>query len=279
VICTVGDKPHSGRYVRLPADVDARAVARAVREGETSDGERSIKVRARRPHPVHERVGYVHPAMGLRPRTALAAAARARGCSTPVNREIRDCWDRLQSFSVADVPTTEQRERLADASGETARLRERTAELRGELAARREDEAATDGVAAQFRDTARELSEAETSVTAARQTLDRRRREAREARDRLERRLALEDDLANLRRRARSHLVDRLRDAYESALGTVPGSPGASDPFDADPVTTALAVARVADFDAPVVLACDRFDSPRAASAWLNAPVISLPEP
>ena len=263
----------------LTAGTDPCAVARAVRDGAASDDGQSIRIHARRPHPVHEQVGYIHPEMGLRVRTALARAARARGCSTRFDPEIRARRDRLTELAVEDVPMADEREALATVSGETERLRERVAEIRGELTARRDSDGTdADTAAKQFRDAARDLSEAETAVTAARQNLRRRRREARVARDRLERRLALEDDLANLERRARARLVDRVEAAYESAVPTVPGGPGAvTDAFEVDSVTAALAVARVAGFDAPVVLACDRFDSPRAASAWLGAPVVCVP--
>lgn len=278
MICTVDGTARSGRVVRLPAGVAAQTVARAVREGCADDGDREVKIRARQPHGVHERVGCVHPEMGLRIRTALAEAARARGFSTAFDSEIRDCRDRLADLCVADVSTDEEREALAAASEETDRLREEVAERRGELTARRDGDGESGPVAQQFRDAARKLSEAETSATAARQTLRRRRREARDARDRLEQRLELEDDLANLQRRARSRLVDRVESAYESAVTAVPGSESRTDPFDVDAVTAALAIARVADFDAPVVLACDRFDSPQAASAWLGAPVVVGPD-
>jgi chromosome segregation ATPase len=218
--------------------------------------------------------------MGLRTRTALAEAARARGYSTHLDRRIRACRERLADLSADEVSAVAEREAVAAAGDETDRLREKTAKLRGELAARREaDESETPPVAERFRQAARELSEAETSATAARQNLRRRRREARDVRDRLERRFELEDELANLQRRARSLLVDRVRDAYTSAVATVPDSPSGTDPFDTDPVTAALAVARVADFDAPVVLGCGRFDTARAASAWLGAPVVWIVGP
>ena len=278
MICTVDGTVYTGRVVRLPAGVAAQTVARAVREGCADDGDRQVKIRARQPHGVHERVGCVHPEMGLRIRTALAEAARARGFSTAFDSEIRACRDRLADLCVADVSTDEEREALAAASAETDRLREEVAERRGELTARRDGDSEPGPVAQQFRDAARKLSEAETSATAARQTLRRRRREARDARDRLEQRLELEDDLANLQRRARSCLVDRVESAYESAVTAVPESESRTDPFDVGAVTAALAIARVAGFDAPVVLACDRFDSPQAASAWLGAPVVVGPD-
>jgi hypothetical protein len=87
----------------------------------------------------------------------------------------------------------------------------------------------------------------------------------------------LEDEVANLERRVRSALVDRFRDAYAAAVADVPGGSGdPGDPFDVDPLTAGLAVARVADFDAPVVVVCDRFGSAQAASRWLAAPVVRI---
>lgn len=277
MIVRIEDTRLRGRAVRLDESVDSRVVARAVREGEATASGRTITVLAREPHPVHERVGHVYPEMGLRVRTALAEAARARGLSTPLDGEIREVRGRLRELTVDDVDTAAQRRAVAEASADTDRLRETVAERRGELLARREAGRDTDHVSEEFRDAARALSEAETSAAAARQNLDRRRREARATRDRLERRMALEDDLANLRRRARERLVERLRGAYACGLAAVPGGPDTvADPFDVDPVTAALAVARVADLDGPVVLACDRFPSARAASAWLGAPVVRV---
>jgi chromosome segregation ATPase len=276
VICTVDGTTRRGRTVTLSTTVDPTAVARAVREGEASVGDTTISVSSRQAHAVHERVGCVRPEMGVRARAALAEAARVRGCRTHLDSEIRACRNRLADMEQTDVPTTEQRERLANARGKTDRLREEVAEMRGRLTARREAKGAGEAAAEQFRDAARDLSEAETTAAATRQRLARQRREARTARDHLEQRFALEDDLANLRRDARRRLVAQVRPAYESAVAAVPGSPADSDPFDVDPVTAALAVARVADFDAPVVLACDRFEDERAASAWLGAPVIRV---
>jgi chromosome segregation ATPase len=215
--------------------------------------------------------------MGLHVRTALAEAARARGLSTGFDREIRTLTEQLSNLTVEAVETEDQRRAVAAASTETDQLQEEVAQVRGELIARREGDAETETVAEQFRDAARDLSEAETTAAAARQNLDRRRRKSRAARDRLERRFALEDDLENLRRQARAALVDRVRGAYESTVVRVPGGPeSVTDPFDVDAVTAALAVGRIAAFDAPVVLACDRFSTPRAASAWLGAPVIRV---
>lgn len=216
--------------------------------------------------------------MGVHVRTALAEAARARGLSTRFDSEIRTLWARLSDLAVEDVELTDERRAVATASAETERLREAVAETRGKLTVRRESDGEAETVAEQFRNAARELSEAETTAAAAEQDLARSRRDARVARDRLEQRFELEDDLANLQRKARKMLVDRARGAYESAVASVPDGPKpAPDPFDVDAVTAALAVARIAAFDAPVVVACDRFASARAASAWLDAPVIRVP--
>ncbi len=278
MICDVDETVTCGRAVALDALADPRTVARAVRDGEATDAQTTIRVRARRPHPVHERVGCLHPEMGLHVRTALAEAARARGLSTRFDREIRKLNKRLSNLFIESVETTDERRAVAAASTTTEQLQEEAAEARGELIARREGDGETNAVAAEFREVARDLSEAETTAAAARQNLARRRREARAARDRLERRLELEDDLANRRRQARAALVDRVRGAYESTVARVPGGPeSVTDPFDVDAVTAALAVARLAAFDAPVVLGCDRFSTPRAASAWLGAPVIRVP--
>lgn len=67
--------------------------------------------------------------------------------------------------------------------------------------------------------------------------------------------------------------MDRLRDQYAAALDAVPG-PESSGPFEAPPVTAALAVLRVARTEAPVVLETDRFPDPATAADTLEAPII-----
>jgi hypothetical protein len=275
VICHVGETVYRGRVVTVEESVDPRALWRAIREGEATDRGTDIAVQARTPGPVHERVGCLHPEMGLHVRTALAEAARSRGYTTALDERIDMLGQRLAELSVEGVETTDQRRAVAEASADTERLQETVAERRGELQTRRE-EGDAGGTAEQFRATARELSEAETAAIAARQTLDQRRQAARDARDGLNRRMGLEDDLANARREARRRLVERTRDLFSRAVRSVPGGPGTvTDPFAVDALTAGLAVARIVDLAAPVVLACERFDSPRAASAWLDAPVVA----
>lgn len=275
MICRFDGTTVRGRAATVE-DVDARAVARAVREGEATDDDTAVVVRSRTPPPAHERVGCLHPEMGLQPKTALAAAGRARGLSTFHDAAIRRLERAIREVSAPAVERASQRERVTDSQAETARLRERVAELRGRLAARRDLDADTGDLDERLESTARRLSEAETRAVAAEQTLDRKRQTARVARAKLDDRMALEDALANRRREARADLVDRLRDPFTSAVASVPGGPARrpADPFAVDTVTAGLALARVAAFDAPVVVACDRFSDATEASAWLNAPVV-----
>lgn len=126
-------------------------------------------------------------------------------------------------------------------------------------------------------ETTRRLSEATTERVAAEQALRRARREAREARAVRARRLRLEDRAGNLARAARAHLAGVVHDAFARAVAAVPGAGRAGDrpgKYEGDPLVAALAVVRVADVDAPVVVACDRFPSAVAARACLDAPVV-----
>ena len=92
------------------------------------------------------------------------------------------------------------------------------------------------------------MSEAETERIAAEQALARARDRVAENRERRRERLRLEDRAANLRRDAREHLAGIVREAFEEARADVPAGVEAS-------VSTALAVVRVAELDAPVVVA------------------------
>lgn len=286
MICRVGDRTFRGRAVTVgdaaPA-LDPETVATAVREGraETADGS-VVAVTARAAGPVHERAGCITPDCTLRPRTALAVAARSRGWSTPVDDALAAARARLASFDAPsdDLAATDGSppgRRLAEADDDVARLRERVAEARGRVQARRDHDADSDAEAARtLEDAVRDLSEAETTAAAAREERRAARAEARAARDRLAHRLRLADEVANVEREARGYLVERARAAYESALSTVPDVTAPADPFEAPPDAMALAVARVADLGAPVVVATGRFEDSRAAARWLDAPAIHL---
>ncbi|PSP91510.1 hypothetical protein BRC87_03010 [Halobacteriales archaeon QS_4_66_20] len=214
--------------------------------------------------------------MGLRTRTALARAARSRGLETPHDDALASVRDRLAATSVEEGDITSRRRAVAEAATETERLRERVATVRGKLQAAREHGGDAAAVSEELASAVRQLSETETDSLAARQRFERVREHARERRDRRERVRKLEDKLANLERDARAHLVEQLADRYADAVADAPGAEQVADPFDADPVTAALAIGRLASLSAPVVLACDRFASAAAASRWLGAPVVRV---
>jgi chromosome segregation ATPase len=219
--------------------------------------------------PAHEYVGCIRPEMGLRIRTALSSAARTRGHTTPHDEEIATLQEKLRAISIDETDTAIYRQRLAEHKAEQEKLRETVATERGRL------QADADGATERRTDAIKRLSEVATTTAATRERLDRAREKRRERRDRREQRFRLEERIENRRRKARAHLVTAVQDAYEAAVEQTPGS-SCSDPFEADPVTAALAITRVADFDAPVVLACDRFDSPSAACEWLDTPVLRV---
>ncbi|MFC6837238.1 DUF7856 family protein [Halomarina ordinaria] len=234
------------------------------------------------PGPLHDHVGVVRPGTTLRVRTALAAAARSRGLDAPQDAE-RDRLARraaaVEREAVAPDRTdaTEVRRRLATASERVERLRERVATRRGEVRALREagDEAAARAAADDLTDVARRLSERETEREAAREEWRALRERRRERYDACEERRRLADRVANLDRAARRHLVERVEGEYRAAVEALPGA-DPEDPFAVDGPTAALAVLRVGEARAPVVLACDRFASVEAAVAWLDAPALRL---
>ena len=258
---------YEGRVVDLRhRSVDGRRVAAAVR-GQAC----CPTVDAPSAPPVYDYCGRVHPAMGLRTRTALAAAARSRGHETGHDDAIADLRDRLADCDAAEPSLPSVRERVPD--GTIAELRERVAAERGRLQARRRLDAETDNAQRAVSEAAGVLAERETERTAAAENRQQRRETARAYRDRRERHRRLEDRLANRRRDARAALVAAVADEFASALDALP-RPTPCDPFDAPPVPAALAVLRVARTDAPVVLESDRFATPTAAADWLDAPVV-----
>nr|WP_254283127.1 hypothetical protein [Halomicroarcula limicola] len=209
--------------------------------------------------------------MGLRTRTALAAAARSRGIGTPHDGEIAALREKLASLDPDEPSLPPAHDPVAESA--IAALREDAATARGRLAAREALGADTDDARRSVREATGALSERETERTAAAQSRERRRAVARSYRDRRAERRRVADRLANRRRDARAVLVDRLRGRFVAALDALPGSTP-TDPFDASPVPAALSILRVARTDAPVVLEVDRFEHPAAAAAALDAPVI-----
>jgi len=152
------------------------------------------------------------------------------------------------------------------------------ARLQGRVRALREADADAAEAAAELRAAARDLAEAETDQVAAEQALSSARATAREAFDARDRRLRLEDRIANLERDARAELARSIRPAVERAVAAVPGSE-ADGLADASELAAALAIARVAALDAPVVVACDRFADASRAADWLDARVLRVRTP
>lgn len=273
--CRVGSVVRSGEVVTVDQPVDPRLVARAVSADGPVGETPSVAVSSPSPGPTHEYVGCIEAGMGLRIRTALAAAGRARGLSTPVDDELDRVREQLSALSAEPVATEPQRRQLAATAMETERLRERVAAARGELSAAQSGDADSDDARRRLLSAVTELSEVETTAAAARERLEQKRREARASRDTLDRRLTLEDRAGNLTRAARKHLVSKLAADYADAVAAVPDAE-AADPFAADPVVAALAVARVARPDAPVVVSCEQFAEAGSAREWLDAPVIYI---
>ena len=240
----------------------------------------SLSIDCRAPGTVYDHVGCIEPSMGLRVRTALAAAARSRGGETPHDQDLERIAGELADLTVPAPPDLQgPRERVAGTDAAVDRIRERVAALRGRVQAGRDAGRDVSDLEAELAQATRELSERETERAAAREALERAERLARESRDARERRRRLEDRRANLQRSARAHLLERISDEFEHAVDLVPGGvdEGApEDPFAVDAVTAALAVGRVARVDAPLVLACERFETPESAAGWLDAPVIAV---
>lgn len=248
-------------------DHDRRAVRAAI-EGEAD------WLDCPAPGDLWEHVGCISPGMAVGTRAALAAAARSRGLRAPQDEQRRAVLERRAGIEVDPVETAPLRRRLAEASGETDRLRERVARLQGRVQAARADGGEAADEEDELATAIRRLSERETERAAARQALDRARTGRRAARDAREERRRLADRAANLGRAARRHLADLLEAEFRAAVADVPGTGAPMDPFETDPVTRALAVARVGNPRAPLVLDCGRFPHARSAADWLGSAVV-----
>lgn len=280
VTCRIGRVVRHGRTITIERAVDPATVAEAVRaDGPVELRESTLAIDAPAPGPLHEHVGCIHPDMGLRTRTALARAGRTKGMSTPHDEAVDEARERL-----VDLPSPREDERthrrdVATTDADTADLVEQVATMRGRLAERRDGDGETEPTREQLVDAITDLSEIETARIAARERFDRERADRRTRREQLDRRRELQDRIANLERKARAHLVETLREPFAAAVDSVPrtgSGTAATDPFETEPVTAALAIGRVGELSAPVVLGCERFDSPAEAREWLGVPVVNV---
>lgn len=287
MIVAVDGTPHVGSGIDLrECAVGAEAVRAAVcgteGAGQRGGGCGRIAVECADPGPAYEHVGIVRPGMGFRRRAALTAAARSRGLAAPQDERLRRIRERLRELDEPDAAgatVADARRTLETVEGEIERLREEVAALRGRVRAREDADRDTDAAMASFQEAAGSLAAAETRRVAARQALERRRRELRTLRDRHERRLRLEDRAANQERAARRHLVAAIEGRFADALAAMPEHDPGTDADSVPPRATALATARIAAIRAPVVLDladCGRFTSVQAAARWLDAPVVRV---
>lgn len=220
------------------------------------------------PGPVHEHVGIVHPESTRPSRTALAAAARSRGATTPFDEQVADLRAELADVDPPSVDVPAAVRAVADAASDVESLRDRVARLGGIVAARQDADAIA-AAQADLRTAAADLAEAETAHHAARQELARERDRQRAANDARERRLRCRDRLENRQRDARRHLAERESPRLVHALDALPDWPNADDG-----ARHALAAARIAAVRAPVVLVDGPFRTPAQARACLDAPVV-----
>ena len=271
MICRIGSVTRRGSAVTVQQDVAADSLVAAVRGTEPTQ---NVWVDCEAPTAVHGRIGHIHAEMKLRTRTALAAAGRTRGYETPYDEEIEHIEAELSSISLEETEAESHRRELAAGREQTGALREAVAATRGRLAAHREHGLDTEALEQELEAKIRELAETETSATAADQRLERTREKAQTLRDRRERKFKLEDQLANRRRDARRWVVKQLEPEYERAVQELAGAQG--DPFECDPTTASLAVGKVAEYTAPLVLETAPFESAEAAHDWLGGPVIWL---
>lgn len=219
---------------------------------------------------LHDHVAVIAPGLSLRRREALIATGRSLDVSTSVDSAIKGVREKLDSLPEPVPSRADARLQVAETATELEAKRERVATLRGRL------QETDDGtVRAEYRRAIRELTEAETEHIAAKEALETARERARTARDSRDRRLRLEDRLGNLRRTARAELVEAVEPAANTATAAAPAC-DAETFREADPVSAALALARVGRIEKPIVLACRRFSNRDTAERWLETPVYRI---
>lgn len=266
-----GDRLGDGRAVELRGKhVTAETVRAAVRgESET------VVIDCQSPSRWLAPLGY--PENGAPALDRVIAAARSQGHHPPHERALGTAQRELQRLAVDQIDTAEARQRLADAGTAVDRIREEVATARGRLQARREMGADTADAESALTAAMKRLSEAETERIAAEQAHQTAERQARQARKLRERRLKLQDRVANRRRETRHALAAHVAEAFTEAVSSLPGDATLSTAplgVNGDDVTAALAAVRIADLRAPIVDTTSRFASASATAAALDTPVI-----
>lgn len=270
---------HVGPAIDLrPFDLSPRTVRDAVCDGTAGP----LTVEAPPVGPVYEYVGALIPQKTYPTQAALAAAARARGYRSRHADTLADLAAEIDRLAAAGTGETADAAKQTVAETDAESLRERLDTLRGRIEEQRQTGTADHALVDEYRELATTLSERKLETRAAEQAYERTQTVNARRRDQLERRLRLQDRYHNLERRARRELAAQLETQFHRALASVPGSspdPTALDTELPTDVTAALAVARVAPINAPVVVACGRFETAVAARAALQTPVVLVTPP
>ena len=249
----------------------------AADEDDERDG--SLRISCSNPGPLYEYLWHLREGMSLPLLAALAAAARSNGHTAPEDPEIATLRAEIQATEIERVDLRPAQERLAGVGQDEEKVSERVSELRGQVQLLDDRGERAETERCELRQAIARLSELETERIAAEQALERLRSRARAARDERERTLGLEDRIANLAQSARTQLAADVYDEFADALDVVPGEAVPGDgprTYEGDDLTAALAVARIASVETPLVISCDRFPSADAAAATLDSPIIVL---
>lgn len=271
----------TGPAVSLPDRFPTETLVRAV----VDDGSvATVRVDCPRPARLYGFVSPLRAAMAFDRRGALAELARSEGHEAPQSDEIARLRESLLDSTAPDVSLANARRRVVEAGEDEVRLRESVAAARGRLGTLRELGRPEEEAAAALEDEIARLTEAETERMAAEERLRRLERDVRRERDERERRFSLEDRLANRRREARSWLASRVYERFAAATARLAGetdvdADAGEEPgdYEGDTLTAAAAVVRTANFEAPILVATDRFGDAERTSCLLEAPVIRRP--
>lgn len=248
------DPDRAGRAIDCrEADIDPSRVLTAVRDP-TDDG-----VRCRRATRLHGTLGAVGFASSPSRRQTLAAVARSRGVRVPEQEALAAARDRLASHATEPTNLAPEREEVASANdADRAALREEVARLRGVVDATRGGDGPIEETLTEYRETAARLSEVGTAATAASERLARERERLSERYDAHQRRLELEDAVANRERDVRRALADRaaprVARARDALAETTPVDPESDRALQ-------LAALRAARLSAPAVVAGGSLDA------------------